>query len=526
HGVFVEVSPHPVLTMGLQETFAAAGSEAVALGTLRRDEEEARRLLTSLAEAHAHGAELDWRALFGDADAQRVDLPTYPFQHQHYWLKSAAGQGRDISATGMRPGGHALLSGAIRLADSDGVVMTGRLSVETHPWLADHVVLDSVLLPGTAFVDLALHAVDQVGCQLLEELTIEAPLVVPESGAVVIQVTVTLPDASGRSTVRMHAAPAGAPEDVWTLHASGTATCAEVPESDGLGEWPPTGARALAVDTLYESLAEAGYGYGPLFQGLRAAWQQGDDVYAEVALPEEADVEGFGVHPALLDAALHAMGWSTTRDAGGEPGSVELPFAWSGVSLGAVGARALRVRIRRVRSGVSLLLADGTGYPVASVGTLALRPIRPEQMQASAHALGDAMFRVEWTAKPMGSTDPVGSAKPIPAVVARYADLASADAVPDVVAVSFAGAGSDCADAATRAHENARRTLELTQEWLADERCSEARLLVVTSGAVACDRDAAPDPAQAVVWGLVRAAETENPGRFVLVDVEGADESV
>nr|WP_239581369.1 type I polyketide synthase [Streptomyces sp. HB132] len=525
HGVFVEVSPHPVLTMALQETFEAAGSEAVALGTLRRDEDEHRRILMSLAEAHAHGAELDWRVLFEGVDAQRVDLPTYPFQHQHYWLKSAAGQGHDISAAGIRPGGHALLSGAIRLADSEGVVLTGRLSVDTHPWLADHVVLGSVLLPGTAFVDLALHAVDQVGCELLEELMIEAPLVVPDSGAVVIQVTVTLPDRSGRSTVRVHAAPAGAPEDVWTLHASGTATCGEVAAADALDEWPPTGARTLAVDTLYESLAEAGYGYGPLFQGLRAAWRQGDDVYAEVALPEEADVEGFGVHPALLDAALHALGWSTPREAGGEPGSVELPFVWSGVSLGAVGARALRVRIRRARSGASLLLADGTGRPVASVETLALRPISPEQLKPSDHALGDAMFRVEWAAKPMGSVMPMDAPEALPAV-ARYAELASLEAAPDVMAVSFADVGSDCVDAASRAHEIARQALELTQKWLADERCADARLVVMTSGAVACGPGAVPDPAQAAVWGLVRSAETENPGRFVLVDVEGVDESV
>ncbi|MER5853570.1 SDR family NAD(P)-dependent oxidoreductase, partial [Streptomyces sp. NPDC002012] len=521
HGVFVEVSPHPVLTVGLQETFAAAGCEAVALGTLRRDEDESRRFMTSLAEAHAHGVELGWRALFEGTDVQRVDLPTYPFQHQHYWLKSAPGQGRDISVTGMRPGGHALLSGAIRLADSDGVVMTGRLSVETHPWLADHVVLGSVLLPGTAFVDLALHAADQVGCELLEELTIEAPLVVPDSGAVVIQVTATLPDASDRSTVHIYAAPADAPEDVWTLHASGTATRAEVPVADGLSEWPPAGAQALAVDTLYESLTEAGYGYGPLFQGLRAAWRQGDDVYAEVALPDEADVEGFGVHPALLDAALHAMGWSAARDAGGEPGAVELPFAWSGVSLSAVGARALRVRIRRVRSGASLLLADGTGYPVASVDTLALRPIRPEQLKPSDNVIGDAMFRVEWAAKPIGSAESVPG-------IARYEDLAPGDVVSGVVAVSFADVdvASRSGDMVSRTHEIVRVALELVREWLAGERFAGARLVVVTRGAVVCGGDGAPDPAQAAVWGLVRAAETENPGRFVLVDVDVADESV
>ncbi|MFI2779940.1 type I polyketide synthase, partial [Streptomyces sp. ALB3] len=515
HGVFVEVSPHPVLTMGLQETFAAAGSDAVTLGTLRRDEDESRRFMTSLAEAHVHGVDLDWQAMLGPAGARRIDLPTYPFQRQHYWLKSAPGQGGDLSATGIRPGGHALLSGAISLADSDGVVMTGRLSAETHPWLADHVVLGSVLLPGTAFVDLALHAADQVGCELLEELTIEAPLVVPDSGAVVIQVSVTLPDASGRSTVHIYASPADVPEDTWTLHASGTAAQGEAPTGDALSEWPPAGARTLAADTLYESLTDAGYDYGPLFQGLRAAWRLGDEVYAEVALPDDAAVEGFGVHPALLDAALHAVRWSVTPGTEKEHGSVELPFAWGGITLSAVGARALRVRVRRVRSGVSLLLADGTGHPVASVDTLALRPVRPEQLKLSNRVRGDAMYRIEWAAKPLRpATDLPG--------VARHADVATTDAVPGVVAVSLADAGSEYVDAASRAHATARRALELVQDWLADERYADARLVVMTRGAVACAGDPAPDPAQAAVWGLVRTAQTENPGRFVLIDVDGA----
>ncbi|MFE4801737.1 SDR family NAD(P)-dependent oxidoreductase [Streptomyces sp. NPDC056708] len=86
HGVFVEVSPHPVLAVGLQETFEAAGSDAVALGTLRRDEDESRRFMTSLAEAHAHGVDLDWKTLFAGHAPTHLDLPTYPFQRQRYWI--------------------------------------------------------------------------------------------------------------------------------------------------------------------------------------------------------------------------------------------------------------------------------------------------------------------------------------------------------------------------------------------------------------------------------------------------------
>ncbi|MFC9948902.1 type I polyketide synthase [Streptomyces pratensis] len=435
----------------------------------------------------------------------------------------------DVSSAGLKSLDHAMLSSAMGLAGTDGVVMTGRVSVETHPWLADHAVWGSVLLPGTAFVELALQAADQVGCDLVEELTIEAPLVIAGQDAIVIQVAVAAADLTGRHVITVYSRPADASDEAWTRHASGT-LAAGASATDGLSEWPPAGAQAVAVDTLYASLADAGYEYGPLFQGLRAAWRQGDEVYAEVALPDDAEVDGFGLHPALLDAALHAMGLATetatATDTDGTAGVVGLPFAWTGVSLSAVGAQLLRVRVRREKSGASLLLADGAGSHVASVESIALRPISPEQLRGSSHAHADSLFRVEWSAKPVstqnteGTWAVVGGAEFLPGTE-RYEDLASVDEVPDVVAVSFAGSGSG--DVVSRTHEIARQAMELVQGWLADERFADARLLVVTQGAVFCD---SPDPVQAAVWGLVRTAESENPGRFVLVDADETQEPV
>ncbi|MFJ3941753.1 SDR family NAD(P)-dependent oxidoreductase, partial [Streptomyces parvus] len=492
HTVFVEVSPHPVLNLGLQETFEEAGrNDAVALGTLRRDVDEAHRFMTSAAEAHVHGVELDWEAVFAGQRATHVDLPTYPFQRQRYWLAPADGASIDVSSAGLRPAGHALLSGAMTLADTDGLVLTGRLSADTHPWLVDHTVLDSVLLPGTAFVDLALHAADQIGCDLLEELTIEAPLVLPDSGAVAIQVIATLPDPSGRSTVHLYSAPADTQDDGWTRHATGTVSRRNLsiapPTAETLAQWPPAGAKAIPVDTHYETLAETGYAYGPLFQGLRSAWQHGEDLYAEVALPGETDVDGFGVHPALLDSALHTIGLGAQGRTDDSEGAVELPFAWSGVSLHAVGARALRVRLRRHGAEVSLLLADGTGAAVASVDSLAMRSISPERLRGGGEVdvVRDALFRVEW------------SSVPVPVDV--DVDASGLRVVDDL------GVGVGVGESVVaRTHEATVRALEVAQGWLADEEAGVARLVVVTRGAVACGGGEVADPVQAAVWGLLR----------------------
>ncbi|MEV0186888.1 acyltransferase domain-containing protein, partial [Streptomyces sp. NPDC050625] len=284
HGLFIEVGPHPVLTGAVQQTAETLDATAVALGTLRRDEDDHERLLTSLAQAYVHGADVDWSEMFEGSGARRVELPTYAFQHQRYWLEMGRWSG-DAAGLGLESAGHPLLGAAVVLASQDGVVLTGQLAPHTHPWLADHTIDGAVLLPGTAFVELALRAGDEVGCGLLEELTLEQPLVLPRGGSVAVQVAVEAADESGRRTVVVHSRPQGG-DDTWHRNATGVLTAAAASASaEALEMWPPTGAEAVPVDGLYGRLADRGYGYGPVFQGLRSAWRAGDEVFAEVELP-------------------------------------------------------------------------------------------------------------------------------------------------------------------------------------------------------------------------------------------------
>ncbi|PRY01762.1 type I polyketide synthase [Allonocardiopsis opalescens] len=531
---YLELGPDGVLS-GMGAECVAPGGGAVLVPALRRDRGEAEQLLTALATAHVRGARTDWAAPLARVGARRTELPTYPFQRRRFWLSPEPASG-DARGLGQRPTGHPLVRAAVGLPGDGRTVLTGRLALRTHPWLAEHAIAGTVLLPGTAFVELALRAGEECGHPRLAELTLEAPLVLPPQGGVALRVTAGAPDASGLRSVEVHARPEDAADEEWTRHASGSlAAAAPAEDTADLSVWPPEGASPLAVDGVYAELRERHYEYGPLFRGLRAAWRRGDEIFAEVALPGEAADQAarFGLHPALLDAALHA-----TDLGGAERTDTVLPFAWSGVTLHAAGATALRVRIAPAGPDtVTLAAADATGAPVASVAALAMRPVAVDGLAAGG-AAREALFRLDWVPAPQGAgpaagpvgllgEDPFGLASVLPGVPA-YRDgaellAALSGPAPAVALLSCRGAGGGLPAAL---HAAANGTLARLREWLADERSAGARLAVVTRGAVeAVPGEGVSDPAAAAVWGLVRTAQAEHPDRLVLVDLDGAPES-
>ncbi len=570
-GVFVEVSPHPVLMGAVGETLEDLGvrERVGVLGSLRRGEGGMERFVHSLAEAWAWGARVDWGALLGGRGARPVDLPAYAFQRERYWLEAPVHAG-ELHTVGLRGAEHPLLGAAVKLAgEHEQWLFTGRVSIASQPWVADHVLLDTVVVPGTAFVEMAFAAGVEVGCGMVEELTLQAPLVLEGGGVFELQLLVEEGDESGRRAFAIHSCPRGEVGGElgsveWVCHARGVlaGVVVGVPEEAiellAAESWPPEGAEPLDVEGFYVRLGAAGFAYGPAFTGIRAAWRRGRELFTEVALaqPHTEEATRFGLHPALFDAALQGGAVVLLEDAGeGAGGRTGIPFSLSSVRCYAGGASSLRVRVTVAEGTLGMVALDERGAPVVSVDSLAFRPVEAQQLTAAGRRAGDCLFGLEWVRAERGSLEGAHRLVALagldaPGVAECYADLAAlceavgaGAPVPDVVlaplsadwgegdgepvGVSGVGdaAGVGGGDLGVQVRGALASTLELLRAWFGDERLAGARLVIVSRGAVAARAGELPAFVGAACLGLVGSAQSEYPGRLLLCDVDGEEAS-
>ncbi|WP_373122943.1 type I polyketide synthase [Mycobacterium marinum] len=551
---FIEMGPHPVLTVAISETAEAhyedRASVAV-LGSLRRDEGDWQRFITSLAEAHVHGVAVDWAAVFAAHRPRRVDLPTYAFQRQRYWLDARTTGAGDVSSVGLVEVGHPFLRAGVSLGDERGWLFSGRLSAQTHAWLADHAVFDTVLLPGAALAELALVAGGHIGLDCLEELVLQAPLV-PEHAAMQLQLLLGEPDEQNRRQLSIYSRPEnvadrGAQQGRWVQHATGTLGAGGSGEGAGFARlsmaWPPEGAVAVPADSMYDRLATAGFHYGPAFQGVRAIWRRDDEWFAEIALDSDQidEATDFGLHPALFDAALHVA----TELLGEQypPGQVPLPFAWNGVRLPGRGASALRVALHPTDTGLRLHAVDQSGTPMLGVDALAVRPIDATQLARSA-TRREPLHVVGWTPIHTDEALPrqlallegntafdlggiiAGEVGRYPSIAALVDEIRAGGAAPEIVLTAAAVTTDDQSGALGKAARTGLyHTLGLVQAWLSQPELLDTRLVFVTQAALTVSGDETPELAAAPIDGLLRSAACEHPGRFAHIDVDDSPAS-
>jgi coronafacic acid polyketide synthase Cfa7 len=554
---FVEIGPDAVLTALGQSSVGAArpvaGRPAVTwTSTLRRGRDEPRILTAALARLHVRGARLDWTRILPRAG--RAELPTYPFQHRRYWLRTPT-RAHAVGG-GLTPLAHPFLDAGIELAGEDGWLFTGTLSGRQHPWLLDHEVGGTVVAAGAATAEMVLYAGTRLGCARLDELLLHTPLPLPGE-PVDIQVRVGPAQADGRRSAdlsfRLPSGPAtvDAPEREWTRHATGTLapTDTAVPVWPDLRVWPPADAEPVDIHSLYGHLAELGITFGPAFQLVTAAWRHGADTYLEARLPsgDAGTRAAFDVHPALLDGGLQGCLVETVT-APADERRARMILSLTGMRIHTRGVTAVRAHLSATTPAASppghstyaCRMTDDKGKPVATIESLALRAVDPWTI-GGARGHRRPPYLLAWREAAIAASRPPRAAcwivpDDIPSWLPH--DCRPSEVNPRVftgvcpaVDALTVRPGDDvailvCAERSgvavpEAAHRSARDLLAVVQRWLADARTVGRFLVVMTHGAVAAgDTDDVPGLAQAPVWGLLRTAQSEHPGRFVLLDID------
>ncbi|MDN3024017.1 type I polyketide synthase [Streptomyces sp. S.PB5] len=496
---FVEAGPAAALSVAAEDCVAPDAGAVFAPFT------DARAALAGLAALHVHGVTVDWPSVYADSGARRHPLPTYPFQRQRYWLNAVRHSA---------PTRHPLLGEPQPDADGPGVRHRGVLSVVRQSWLADHAIDGRVLVPATAFAELVCHAAGTSGPVRLTELSFREPLELPESEQVSVQVVTGGPDEAGNRPVTVFSRSG----EAWTRHATAIVAPVGAAPVVPFRVWPPAGAEQLPVD--YERLAEHGHHYGPAFRAVTRLWRKGTSLFAELALPprEAATAGSYTLHPALLDAALHAALLAEG------PGEARVPLTCAGLTVHATGAVIARAHLERLGPDeLRVTLTDPAGQPIAAVESLVTRVLPGGRPGARAElyglawrpsapgGAGDTRHELLDLATLVGKTDEPGTASPDGEAVTLATDL-------DTAPAGRTGLAEDT-DPPARVRTLLAATLTALQDWIAGAR--PGRLLVLTHNATGDD----PDPAEAAVAGLVRSAQSEHPGRIVLVDRRGGTAS-
>ncbi|MEU1551056.1 SDR family NAD(P)-dependent oxidoreductase [Nocardia sp. NPDC005745] len=537
---FVEIGPDATLSSFVKQ----ADPAAAVVPLLRKMQSEVKTVITAVAEVHTHGATVDWTAIYPAAG--EINLPTYPFQHKTYWI--------DCSPETNSRTGHPLISASVELLDG-GVVHQGQISTRQQSWLLDHMVHGRIVVPGTTWVELACWAGRQIGCDEVAELTHHSPLALSEGISAKLQLHIQEADGSDQREFTLRCRKDKVPGSSWIVLARGilrsSSYAPEMNAEMASATWPPEGSWPIDSGDYYPGAARKGfYNWGPAFHSLREVWRRGEEIFAEIRYADSLDSGAFDLHPALFDAAMHAIGVDGVPDSlsgmiadeGTDAARPRIPFLWRGVTIKAQGRRALRVRIvKSGEEGISITLFDDSGQVLGIIRGVVLLPVSFEQLRSAAGVDQiDSLYEITWSTAPTASPHAdwpsswVGIAAEelafsghiYESMSALVADVRGGSDIPDLVLVQCDGGVRDGRDAGTAAGSTVASVLTAIQDWLSEPALTQCRLVLVTRGMSVRLDAAAGNPAQSAVWGLVRSAQSEHPDRIVLVDVDDEDESL
>ncbi|MER5466950.1 SDR family NAD(P)-dependent oxidoreductase, partial [Streptomyces sp. NPDC002668] len=470
-----------------------------------------------------------------------ADLPTYPFTRNHYWLTPEPRT--DAVQIGLGPADHPLLAAGSELPDGS-YLFTTTLTTAAHPWLNDHTIAGTTLLPGTALLELALHAGDLVDHPQVAELTLHSPITLPAQ----LQITVETADQDQRHFT-IHTRTLSPDDDrTWTLRASGTLTATQPADLPGPLHWPADGLGHPAdLDNFYDELADHGYQYGPAFRGVQAHWPDTTHPatgWSHIQLPSQYEPTGYTLHPALLDAALHPLVAPTGTDT-----PLRLPFTFTDVTTHPTPGPTTSLRVHTTThtntpDTITLHAYTEDGTPALTITGLTLATADPHAL-----ATPTPISQIQWTPAPLNTTPPtdhtqaddstpvipagwvqLGDGIPIPGISAHYPDLTAllADITPETPAPTTvlyqppAPHSDSDSDVIETTHTLVLTVLNTLQTWLAEPALTNSRLTVLTTGATTTNGEPINLP-QSALTGLLRTAHSENPTAITHADLPTTD---
>ncbi len=538
--IFIEVGPQPVLLGMISDSLPE--EQRIVVASLRAGRNEPASLLEALGNYWSTGGDVKWAGVF-PWSGKRIPLPTYPWQKKRYWL---AGSSASLARNGETTR-HPLLGARVPAAQPSAL-FEAVLDLQDQPWLGDHRVAGRVVLAGAALAEIvrAAAAYGRTNTPEIVDLLLQRQVIVPEVGALRIQVAITEADDTLSATV--YSQPTNsAVGAAWVEHATASVfwhghELASAPLDPGdLQQQCPD---ELAVATLYQTAAEMGLVYGPTFQGLRSLWRGDGEALAQVALPSGLSGAPYGIHPALLDAAFHAASALATTEAG-EP---MVPFQIGRFTVVRPGIESAWVHVRLGTGStaegmnVDVTLADDAGTVVAQVADLRLQRVNMQALRTEAPS--EAFYRLDWRqTKLVSKTETahagiwvvvaIASSRLAVALSARLSPVLRTDAaglgttldhlanVAGVVCLWEPGADEPIPSAAQRLATEALSVVQALQGR------PPMRLWWVTTHAIAIEPAARIEPASSAVWGLGRTVMLEQPDlKCTLVDLEPGDESL
>lgn len=546
-----EIGPDSVLTaLGRANSMAYADNTDVHwLAAVRRERDEARTLLAGLMSLHAHGVTLDWQQLL--PIAAPITLPTYPFQHRHYWLNHSESSAPTLRHSATITLSHAFLEQGVELADQSGWIFTGNIRPDEHSWIKEHRIHGDIAIAGAMTSEMIHHAGKQLGFGVVNDLVLQTLMTIPDGASADVQLRVERPDTHGQCKAAFYYRPrfdgnSDELEPTWIKHA--TLSLGASPQGIPLWNdidmtcWPPQEAEQLEMEDMYRHLRSL----GPGFRRLKAAWRRPEGIYFEAGFTadENLKISRFNLHPVLLDTGLQA-GFMNAPQAEDAPDHVL--FMVNGLHVYTQGARTVRgllttneVETNYAHSEHSVRLFDDTYRPIAEVKSFVLKSFDPQQARPPQYYRPP--YRLLW--QTLESTDVTASANiqwviPDPSAIPITTVSLDHQLLPDIDdaralltqaskdgITAFLCIGTKEKSLVNATHQHLQQATEQLQRWLADDNTARRPLVWITKRAIATDdTESVLDLAWAPLWGLIRTAQHEYAGRFLLIDLDDDERS-